>query len=364
MILFLEYSSGRVRGGEIYNAHLHQFLKSRFKVFPDEVQPIPHRLRNPLRHFLYSLRLVKSINPELIVSDISSGIRNLGALWWMKKYNKKSLLIIQEERLNLRWDNSVVKWLVRKAERYLVSNSDIFVVNSEYSANLARKKNAPARAPIIIAHPGIENFAAGNDIKIGISDSAERIFELLFIGVCKEHKGLIYLAEAVNLLKEYRFRVNIVGQFSENSRYYKRIRKFILKNNLDNRIVFHGFVEREKLAELFRKSELYVHPSLMEGYGMALAEAMCYGLPIVSTTAGAIPELVKSGVNGILVNPGDAEELAAAIKLLYEDAGLRNTISLNNLEKAKTLDTWEENNKKLESELTPAIEEITGLSSS
>ena len=104
-----------------------------------------------------------------------------------------------------------------------------------------------------------------------------------------------------------------------------------------------------------------MHPSLMEGYGMALAEAMSFGLPIVATSAGAIPELVKDKVNGIIVNPGNSEELASALKTLIEDAELRNVYGRNNLEKSKTLHTWKDYDEALDNVLVPALETIAGL---
>ncbi|UCE65028.1 MAG: glycosyltransferase family 4 protein [Candidatus Zixiibacteriota bacterium] len=361
MIYFMEYSSGGIRGGELYNAHLHRFIKSKFEVDPEEICPFPRELRNPIRHSLFSLKSVKAKKPQLIVFDISSGMRNLLAIRSMKKNKRKSLLIIQEERLNLRWDNFFVKWLIRQVEKYLVINSDIFVVNSRYSADLARKKGAPQNAPIIIAHPGMENFLKDTEINADIPEPPSETFEILYVGVCKKHKGIIYLVKAVSLLKNCNINLNIVGQYSSGSKYYKHIQRFIERNGLKDRVKFHGFLEREKLFELFSKSQLYVHPSLMEGYGMVLAEAMSFGLPIVSTTAGAIPELIENRVNGILVNPASSKELAGAIESLYKDIKLRNAISLNNLEKVKNLYTWEDFDKTLEKKLVPVIVADAGL---
>jgi glycosyltransferase involved in cell wall biosynthesis len=361
MILFLEYSAGGVRGGEIYHAHFHGFIKKRYKVIPEEILPFPRKLINPVKHYLLSLNLVKEKKPDLVASDISSGIRNLLAVRWMKRNGRKSLLIIQEERLNLRWNNFLVRWLVRKAEESLVGNSDIFVVNSEFSAELARKKGAPSDAPIVIAYPGMENIVA--DVKVDDNNrrSSGEPFDLLFVGVCEEHKGVFYLVKALNRLKKYDIRLNIVGRYLAGDGYYRKIRRFIKKHNLENTVIFHGFIERERLLDIYRKSRLYVHPSLMEGYGMALAEAMSYGLPVVATTAGAIPELIENGVNGLLVRPGDSEDLARAILNFYEDADFREIVCANNREKVKYLFTWSDYDTKLERELIPAIEKVAGI---
>lgn len=361
MIYFMEYSSGGMRGGELYNAHFHEFISSRFEVLPDKIQSFPKKMRNPVRHAINNLKLVKEKRPDMIVFDISSGIRNLLAQRWIKKNNKISLLIIQEERLNLRWGNFLNKWIIRKVEEYIVRRSDIFVVNSHYSANLARKKGAPSDAPIIIAHPGLENVVKSAEINTKTIGNSKELFELLYVGVCNKHKGIIDLVKAIARLSNYDIRLNIIGHYDADSRYYKKIRNFIKRNNLENSVKFLGFVERDKLLEMYMNSQLYVHPSIMEGYGMVLAEAMSFGLPIVSTTAGAIPELVEDGVNGILVNPKSPQELTLAIEFFYKDEGLRKTISLNNLKKIEKLPTWDDFNKTLEKELVPVISAHTPL---
>lgn len=361
MILFLEYSSGGIRGGELYNSHIYEFLKSKYDVIPTNIPLSPPKLRNPISHYFNSLRIVKEKRPDLIVSDISSGIRNLGAIKWMRKSGRKSLLIIQEERMNFRWDTAIIRWIVRIIERSLVKNSNIFVVNSKYSSDLAVKKGAPTDACIIIVYPGMENFLSDYDKEYSKAITQEQMFNILYLGICKKHKGILYLVEAIRELKKDDIKLNIVGRFSEKEQYYRKIRKLITVNNLQDQITFHGFVGREKLDRLFRESVLYVHPSLMEGYGMALAEAMSYGLPIVSTTAGAIPELVKDGENGILVSPADSGELAIAINRLYFDSRLRNEIRMNNLEKARRLPGWIDFDKKLAQELVPIIKNIVGV---
>jgi len=359
MILFLEYFSGRIRGGEVYNLHLYSFLRKRFPDFePREISSIPPDLSNPFKHLIQSLALVKEKKPEIIVLDVSSGARNLLAVRWIKKNKMKVLLVVQEERLNLRSNFILVKWFVRRCEKYLVKNTDIFVVNSKYSANLVSKKGASENSECIIAHPGLENYSPLSSEIADRKGVIENPVNLLFVGVCKETKGVIYLVKAISLLKDLNIKLNIVGSYSSTSSYYKKIKKIIDQNNLQDRIQFHGFVEREQLLKLYRQSAIYVHASLMEGYGMVLAEALCFGLPIVASTAGAIPELVADGVNAVLVKPKDSKGIAAGIRRLIEDENLRESMSRTNLEKAKSLPTWDDFDRIMEERLAPLIEKL------
>ena len=89
-----------------------------------------------------NLKDIKKVNPDLMVLDVSSGIRYLQAVRWLKRKNKKILLVVQEQRLHYAFSNPLLIWLVRKAEKYLIRNADIIFVNSRYSSNLAVKKGA------------------------------------------------------------------------------------------------------------------------------------------------------------------------------------------------------------------------------
>jgi glycosyltransferase involved in cell wall biosynthesis len=85
-----------------------------------------------------------------------------------------------------------------------------------------------------------------------------------------------------------------------------------------------GHVSWQKLADWYRAAALFVMPSYYETFGISCLEAMAFGLPIVATTAGGLPEVVEDGVTGLLVPPGDSHALAAAIVRLLGDADLRH----------------------------------------
>src|SRR6202040_2710061 len=96
----------------------------------------------------------------------------------------------------------------------------------------------------------------------------------------------------------------------------------ILHHGLGERIAVLGAVTDDRLAELHANADLFVLPSRHEGYGIAFAEAIAHGLPVIGTTAGAIPDTVPDGA-GILVPPDDVAALAAALRSMIADADLR-----------------------------------------
>lgn len=99
---------------------------------------------------------------------------------------------------------------------------------------------------------------------------------------------------------------------------------------LKDKIIFLGQVsEREKIVELFNGCEFFVLPSRCEPFGIVNLEAMAAGKAIVATNNGGIPEVVRDGVNGILVKPQDDKVLAEGIMRLLEDTDLRNRLGEN-----------------------------------
>jgi len=96
----------------------------------------------------------------------------------------------------------------------------------------------------------------------------------------------------------------IVGEGSERQSLERESKEL----GLENRVYFCGF--RDDMASVFRALDLYILPSLSEGVPLTLLEAMFYGVPVVATRVGGVPEVIRHGVNGMLVPPNDTRALA------------------------------------------------------
>lgn len=133
-------------------------------------------------------------------------------------------------------------------------------------------------------------------------------------------KGLPYLLQAMHKLRnETGIRLTVVGNGNPEAEPATLVREY----GLEDTVSFTGKIKREELARLYATSEIAVVPSLHEGFGFPAAEAMSSRLPIVSTMAGALPEVVgRDGSAGILVPPRDADALATALKRLLADKQL------------------------------------------
>jgi glycosyltransferase involved in cell wall biosynthesis len=160
-----------------------------------------------------------------------------------------------------------------------------------------------------------------------IQPSQQNPIRLLTVARLEPIKGIRYLIEACHLLREkgIEFQCSIVGKGTKK----KDLERQIHKNRLESLITFHGAVLPESTVDFYQKADIFVLPSLREGIPVAAMEAMAMELPVVSTNVFGIPELVENGVEGILVNPGDAKELACAIEALCLNRELRSRLGRN-----------------------------------
>lgn len=134
-----------------------------------------------------------------------------------------------------------------------------------------------------------------------------------------DHKGQIYLVRAAEIVRRKcpDVRFIIVGDGELRSHLESEAQKL----GLNKELVFTGF--RRDVVDFLAAFDIFAFPSHLEGLGTSLLGAMAMRKPIVSTTAGGIPEVVENGVNGILVPPKDPESLADAITHLIERPEVR-----------------------------------------
>jgi glycosyltransferase involved in cell wall biosynthesis len=140
---------------------------------------------------------------------------------------------------------------------------------------------------------------------------------LLFVGSLEpaQYKGFPTLLEALDLLRENRrdWQLEVIGEGSERASYEASAAALGLRE----RLTFRGSQPKPVVAQMMRSADLFVLPSRLETFGTAIVEGLASGLPVVSTTAGAIPELVDEH-NGRLVPPDDPAALAAALNHALE----------------------------------------------
>ncbi len=150
--------------------------------------------------------------------------------------------------------------------------------------------------------------------------------KILYLGLLSRDKGIYDLLYAVKDLKnripEIMLEIGGVGEF-------EKIRHMIKKFNLEKDVKILGWVDLKRKKELLSTASVFVLPSYYEGVPISILESLAVGLPVVSTNVGGIPSIIKNGVNGILIPPGDIAQLVDAILSILSDNNLAEKLSLN-----------------------------------
>ncbi len=148
-------------------------------------------------------------------------------------------------------------------------------------------------------------------------------------------KGLRYLLEAAAAIRKGReIRVVVVGEPKRNGAIERLVREL----DLGHAVTFTGRIGNGEFARLYAEATIAIVPSLYEGFGMPAGEAMACGVPVISTSGGALPEVV--GDAGVLVPPADSEALRRAIVALLDDPQRQRRLAEAGLARVKHSLTW------------------------
>jgi glycosyltransferase involved in cell wall biosynthesis len=220
------------------------------------------------------------------------------------------------------------------SERAALAGARRVIVTSPATAALLIADYDVARDRITVAPPGSDRVARA----LG---NAGGPVALLSVGAVVPRKGYDVLVAALASLADLDWRSTIVGPRDRDPATAARLEAQIDALDLAGRITLAGAVTPERLAGLYAAADLFVLASRFEGYGMAFAEAASCGLPIIGTTAGAIPDTVLPGA-GLLVPPDDVAALAAALCRLIGNAEERAMFAEAAFAVADRLPRWED----------------------
>ncbi len=222
----------------------------------------------------------------------------------------------------------------RKSERAALAAAARVVVTSKATARIViGDYDVPAQR-ISVVRPG-------NDPGPPALGSNDGLVRLLSIGSVVPDKGYDLLIAALATLAGMPWRLTIAGDRTRNPATAAQLDADIAAYGLGDRIAVLGAVPPKRIIELYLASDVFVLASRFEGYGMALAEAITHGLPVVSTMAGAIPDTVPAGT-GLLVPPDDAAALAQALRRLIGDPAERQRLATNARAAAAQFPTWQD----------------------
>jgi len=287
---------------------------------------------NPFFDFGLGLRevygLVKQEKPDILFlcSSKAGAIGSLAARLIPKSYalNPKVIYRIGGWTFNdpwPKWKKRFYLWL----ERWTAKFKDIIVNNAESDQKQAQKLGIKAKDKIITIHNGVDTnmiFLSREEARSVLNVHSTN----LIIGTIANlypAKGINYLVEAATLLiKEYPdLMFVVIGEGAERKKIENQIKKLELKKNF---ILLGSISDAYKYLKMF---DIFVLPSVKEGFPWTILEAMAADVPIIATKVGGVPEVIENEKNGLLVSPESSKELDEAIKKLLSDNDLREAFA-------------------------------------
>lgn len=207
---------------------------------------------------------------------------------------------------------------------YFFNNVDLIICLSTSWSLFFKQNFSPQKIAVL------ENIVEEVIGQSKLDHRTDNTINFLFMGAVGNRKGIFDLLEMILLYKQElsgKMKL-IIGGNGE----IKRLKEFIAVNELSEIVTYEGWVSGVLKNKLFNETDVYILPSYNEGLPISILEAMTYGLPVISTNVGGIPEIITNGINGCVINPGDNEGIYSSLKLFIDTPALCKEYGSNSME--------------------------------
>jgi glycosyltransferase involved in cell wall biosynthesis len=163
---------------------------------------------------------------------------------------------------------------------------------------------------------------------------------LLYLGGLKRRKNLLLLLDIFHELKRSNVHKDTVLIIAGSGEFLTPLQRQAQAYHLDRDIIFTGYIPEREKCRYYNLADVFVFTSLLEGFGLSLLEAMACGKPVVAFNVAALPEVVKDGITGFLVKPGDQRAFVDRVDMLLQNEKLRQQIGMQAANHAKNHFSW------------------------
>jgi glycosyltransferase involved in cell wall biosynthesis len=226
----------------------------------------------------------------------------------------------------------------RAIEKWIFNRATKIFTESRYSLGvIARTYGIPSHKLIYLPYP----------VDLALQQPGTAVIKgryILFVGrVDDPRKNVTMLINAFAAMHVSDVRLVLAGRFREDGLVARRIRDA----GIGDRVILPGFVDDALLQNLLAHAHVFVMPSLQEGLGNAVIEALSHGIPVVATRCGGVEDSVVDGQNGFLVNVNDVETMANRLDTIFRDDQLRQRLSANAVKHIEEYHSWAQFEKAL-----------------
>ena len=281
--------------------------------------------QNKIRRLFVLKRNLRKHHADTVISYLDTCSMTMCAI---KLLGAKFRLIVSERSSTSTLDRQA------KLKYWFYKQADFIVPNSFSEGNFI-KKNIPAlanRTKTIVNYVDTERFVPGNS-----ASEFDNVLRLIGVGRISDAKNLLVFADAIVLVNStgYKVTVDWYGDTTDHQLRQQLVEK-IDKLDINNLFVLHP--QDKEIEKLYTQFEAFCLPSIYEGFPNVICEAMSCGLPIICSNVCDNGYLVENGVNGIVFNPRQVEDIVKAIKLyITEIRPVKNEVGKRNRNKIKQI---------------------------
>ncbi len=218
-----------------------------------------------------------------------------------------------------------------KKFKYACENADQVIAISKQTASDIQEFFGTDRSKIEVVYQGC-NPAFNREVNNSEKETIRNKYGfpesfILYVGSIEERKNLLSLVKAVNIGK-IKLPLVVIGA---KTRYFKKVEEYIGRNNISG-TYFLESISNEDLPAVYQSAQVFVYPSVFEGFGIPILEALYSGTPVITSKDGCFKE--AGGPSSVYIDPDDPEEIAGAIKKVTENSGLRRRMKNDGYEHA------------------------------
>lgn len=265
------------------------------------------------------------------------------ALWCL--YPKLAKLVVEyyaAEVLLIKKKFKSLRFTTYPTLKKINKNADVVMTFSNYVKNIIQ--------PFSKKSVKIIPFGSGLKEK-KFKKKQNKIKRILFVGRIIERKGIPYLIKSLpEILKKEKTEIRLVGKGDKKE--FKKIILLIERLGLRGYVKILGEISSKQLGEEYKKADVFVLPSIIdskgdtEGLGVVLIEALSYGIPIIGSNVGGIPDIIIAGKTGLLVEQKNEKDLAKAILKILKNKKLTKKLVLQGKKHIKENFSWDKITKK------------------
>lgn len=295
------------------------------------------------RTLTYFFQLIFSrVDKVLIFSASGTGFIEKGFMSLLAKLFRKKVILAPRSGFILRDvdESGFMSFYVKM----VTSRVDLVICQSKFWALFFKEYSGKSDDELPIIHNWIDTEKY-NAVKI---EADSYIINVLFMSWVDKNKGIFDLVNSAKTVccQCDNVRFHIAGKGSA----FDEIKEMLVQLQLEDKFVFHGWVNGDKKKELLASSQVYVLPSHFEGFPNSLVEAMASGLAVISSNVGSVKDILIHNENGLVFDAGEVDQLSECLTTLVENKFLRIKIAQNGYQTVhsnNSIDSAVENFKKI-----------------